>query len=540
VKAWAVLLAVVASALLVAALALRPPAPLPADAPAQRFSAARAWTDVVAIAQRPHPTRSPDQARVRDALFVRMADLGLAPRLRPVQSPAGGLYNLLGALPGADRTTPAVLLMAHYDSVPSGPGAADDGAGVAAILEVARALKASGPRKREVMVLLTDGEEAGLYGARSFFSSDPERDHVGVVINLEARGDRGRAVMFETQRQSGGLIAFLTSQGALSGASSLMPDLYRRLPNGTDLTEALNRGYAGVNFAFFGGLDAYHRPTDTPARLDPASLQHIGDQALAAAKALANAAALPAPAPDQVYADLLGGRILHYPPAAGWVMLALALAGLAIATVHALVEAETSVGGLAAGAFGLIGLAVGLAVLLSLDGLARRALSGGHPIALLRHGGEVLTGDAMLSGGFALIWLRFGQGRVKPASVELGALWALAILVALLQATAPLDAFILAWPLLLCAVLAVLRARFGDRRWVDIPIAIAGAAQIFYWSGLLFDLQGQALPAVLTPFMVLAAMMLSSLAPSGARRAGWVGLICAMAGVTLTLRGIHS
>ena len=72
---------------------------------------------------------------------------------------------------------------------------------MAAALETVRALKASGPGKRDVMVLLTDGEEPGLYGAKAFFTSDPARTHVGVVINLEARGNRGRAVMFETHRQ---------------------------------------------------------------------------------------------------------------------------------------------------------------------------------------------------------------------------------------------------------------------------------------------------------------------------------------------------
>jgi len=56
---------------------------------------------------------------------------------------AGNVQNVVGKLPGT-ATTRSVLRVAHYDSHEQGPGAADDGAGVAAILEAVRALKAQG------------------------------------------------------------------------------------------------------------------------------------------------------------------------------------------------------------------------------------------------------------------------------------------------------------------------------------------------------------------------------------------------------------
>ena len=46
-------------------------------------------------------------------------------------------------MPGAGKP---VLLMAHSDSVAAGPGAGDDGSGVAVLLETIRALKARRPR----------------------------------------------------------------------------------------------------------------------------------------------------------------------------------------------------------------------------------------------------------------------------------------------------------------------------------------------------------------------------------------------------------
>ncbi|MFX9054231.1 M20/M25/M40 family metallo-hydrolase, partial [Acinetobacter baumannii] len=81
------------------------------------------------------------------------------------------IENIIGVLQGTDPSLPAIALMAHSDSVPGSPGAADDAAGVSAVLEVVRALKAAGPHRRDVVVIITDGEEAGLLGARAFFAS---------------------------------------------------------------------------------------------------------------------------------------------------------------------------------------------------------------------------------------------------------------------------------------------------------------------------------------------------------------------------------
>ena len=156
-----------ALALLLAVITLQTPRPAGADAPATAFSTARAMGDVHEIARHPHPLGSAEHARVRDHLFARMTALGLSPTpfagpLSPEsirrserrgQDPAGVGYtavNLVGVLPGRDATAPAVLIMAHYDTVPGSPGAADDSAGVAAVLETVRAVRARGLAERTV------------------------------------------------------------------------------------------------------------------------------------------------------------------------------------------------------------------------------------------------------------------------------------------------------------------------------------------------------------------------------------------------------
>ena len=88
--------------------------------------------------------------------------------------------------------------MAHYDSVPMAPGAGDDGAGVVAILETARALKLEAPCKHPIMLILTDAEENGLIGAEAFFNQHPLAKEVGIVLNVEGSGSSGSSMVLRT------------------------------------------------------------------------------------------------------------------------------------------------------------------------------------------------------------------------------------------------------------------------------------------------------------------------------------------------------
>jgi hypothetical protein len=540
VRAWRRLLLILLTALVAATFAARAPDPAPIDAPARSFSALRAMPDVKAIAVRPHPMGSTDSRRVQAYLLGRMSSLGLEPQAHAFDSALGPGRNLIGVLPGRDRAAPAVLLMAHTDSVPAGPGAADDAVGVAAVLEAVRALK-TGPRQRDVMVLLTDGEEQGLLGAKAFFAADPARAHVGLAINLEARGNRGRAVMFETHPGAGPLISALIRAHALAAASSLMPDLYRRLPNDTDLTEALKRGYPGLNFAFFAGLDAYHRPADTVRALDPGSLQSIGDQALRAARALSQgdpaakgpAAPLPSRGPDAAYADVLGGPVLRQSAAEGWCLLILAAAGLAAYFVNARRAGRTSIAGVGGGALAFLVLIALIGAVLSGLGALRGLLAGGHMGPLLRHALGARSGAGLLMLGLALIWAAVAERWLRPDSLVFGVLKVLGAVAVALQILAPLDAFVFTWPF----VLVGLALAFGGptRSWLGALIAAAALCQILYWNRLMFDLVGQFDPAALTPFAALALAALLPIAPKAGVRTAAAGLAAAVVGLGLSL-----
>jgi carboxypeptidase Q len=78
-------------------------------------------------------------------------------------------YNIVGELPGTDRSDELVLLGAHFDSWHIGTGATDNGASSAVIMEAMRLIKATGlPLRRTVRMVLWTGEEQGLLGSRAY------------------------------------------------------------------------------------------------------------------------------------------------------------------------------------------------------------------------------------------------------------------------------------------------------------------------------------------------------------------------------------
>ncbi|NIP95655.1 MAG: M28 family peptidase, partial [Akkermansiaceae bacterium] len=209
---WPLLLAIIAltaTGLLVAHCHQPPPA-LGVDAPLELFSAGRAWERLESLLgdETPHPLGSAANDAVRARLVEQLENLGLRPEVNSRWVTGAGrwsstlvrAHNVLAELPSSHPERPAIVLACHHDSVPAGPGASDDGAGMAAILEIARILMAEAPLARPVILLFTDGEELGLFGARGFALENPVAERVGLILNFEARGSSGGSLMFETSQ----------------------------------------------------------------------------------------------------------------------------------------------------------------------------------------------------------------------------------------------------------------------------------------------------------------------------------------------------
>lgn len=522
--------------------ACQTPSPLPDSADPRAFAAGRALHDIEALAREPRPVGSAAHDLAARYLEGRLKELGFDVRVQEATRRGKPLRNLIAIRPGHDPQAEPVTLMAHYDSVLGSPGAADDATGVAVALEVARALQVQGQPLRDLVLVLTDGEELGLLGAKAFYEEDALAGRLGPVLNMEARGGGGRVYMFETSEDNGALVELFRKVTHNPSSNSLSVFLYRLMPNDTDFTVVRRHGGTGLNYAFIGREVDFHEATSTAARLDAGSVQHMGDQVLAMARALANSPRLPARAADLVYADVLGATTIAYAPAAGWVLLAVAFVALAVAT-------RRTLGAGARWPTLLAGAGSALAILLLSAGtawLARQLVGPGHGhgehLRLLGGFGRYELALALASLGVVILVAALaGAGRAGSWAGATAFAWLLA---ALMQYYAPAAAFLVAWPLLAASIgllLAPSIPAISPWRhaafWPGAVLSVVVLAQCFYLGhGLLLGV-GAMLPMASCLFAWLASLTLWPwLAPVATRMRGLgLGGGLAAAGLLLAL-----
>jgi hypothetical protein len=529
-----------------AIIATTPPAPRVAQSPGDVFAAGRAMADVRVIAAKPHPGTSPEDAEVRAYLMQRLRAMGLEAYESPVaggaeamatfarwsgQAPAPlALHNVIGILPGKDRTLPAVALMAHHDTVWGSPGAADDTTGVAALLEVVRAVKAGGTPRRDLIVLITDGEELGLDGARQFFTADPLHRRIGALINVEARGGGGRTTLFETSANNGAAIALAAGAVRRPAGSSLAVFIYKVLPNDTDLSMALALPYTAYNYAFIGRPWLYHSPKATPDALDQGSLQDMGGQVLDLTRALLGAPQLPGKAPDVVFFDAFGLMLVVYPAWAGWIMLGVAAAGLAFAGRS---DWHAAAGGTAR----MLALMLLAGVLLT--AMNQLSLTPGAPNYYDRLAAIPRLEAMALASSVAAFLLTMGAWRPNPAAMA-GAVLPLFVLGMVGQFLAPTAAYVLVVPVMLAAgAIAATQGAGASARAFAMIIAALIIGYALALGHQVMQGVGPNLPVVAVLPLTLASMALLPLWPRVERKhAGFAAavLLALASGVALWVR----
>ena len=318
---------------------LSPPAALDNNAPLFEFSAGRAMKHLANVARTAHPIGAPEHAEVRRYIVQELSTLGLNPEVQETTAvnptwgnpfSAGTVHNVVATLKGTENSQ-AMLLVGHYDSVPTGPGAADDGAAVATMLETLRALKIVEPLKNDLIVLFTDGEEFGLLGARAFVDQHPSVKSIGWVLNMDARGNDGPVIMFETSPQNGGLIREFARAAPYPVATSFSYDIYRLLPNDTDFAIFKGAKISGLNLANINGFISYHTQLDSVENIDQRTLQHQGSYALALLRHFGNLRLPIPPERNAVYFNSIGSILIHYP--GSWSIIWTLLTGLLFVAV---------------------------------------------------------------------------------------------------------------------------------------------------------------------------------------------------------------
>ena len=223
----------------------------------------------------------------------------------------GDSENIWAFIEGSEKPDEILVISAHYDHVgmKNGEvynGADDDGSGTVALLEIAAAFQkakkeGNGP-KRSILFLHVTGEEHGLHGSR-FYAENPLFPIANTIanINIDMIGRRG----YEKENNDNYVYVI--------GSDRLSSDLHR-------ISEEANTKYIGMeldykyndlndpnrfyyrsdhyNFAkkgipaifYFNGVhDDYHKPTDTPDKIDYPLLAKRTKLAFAVAWELANA-----------------------------------------------------------------------------------------------------------------------------------------------------------------------------------------------------------------------------------------------------------
>lgn len=278
------------------------PSPKPIDY--EGFSAERVVNDIEVISKEHHSVaHSEERAKVREYLVERLEGLGadtvqifrydslVGPQNKHVVYTFDA-YDVLAEFPPlqASQDTTYMMFVAHYDSRYSQPvlkdtvwsyGAADDGYGVGVTLEtVSQALKFRDQWKQGIKVLFTDAEEVGMMGMKAIWENDRQVfDNVGFMINIEARGPWGPALLFEACPGNEKVMELYDDAAKYPYTYSLTTVVYSFMPNFTDFT-IVKDSIPGLNFSTIADVNHYHTDLDNFSNVSAKSIQHYGAQIL--------------------------------------------------------------------------------------------------------------------------------------------------------------------------------------------------------------------------------------------------------------------
>lgn len=420
-----------------------PPTPLPASAPATEFSAERAIRHIQVIAAQPRPTATSAYEAAADYILAQMVEMGLETETQRSQV----LRNTIGWIKG-DGSSDVVLLTAHLDSAPEGPGATDDASGVAVLLETARALMSGAPLRNTVMFLFTDAEESGSLGAQAFINDHPMARNVRIVIGFDAGGISGPDGPSATSANNGWLIrqlarakdSFILGSSAISALAT----------TNADFTNAFRgAGFSGYAFGLYWD-PCIHTPEDNIENLNPSSIQHQGYHALSLARHFGNLDPLGDPGePDAVYFSVLRLFVVTYPST--WAIpLAVAVTGIFCGVLaYGLKRRALTLAGIGYGAFVLLvslivaplpHFLLGTRISTITSQVASRALKQPLQVSMI-----VLLALALI-----MLWYYLSR-RIKNVSIldlTIGALAPMTIAMIGTSIAFPAISFTFTWPLL--------------------------------------------------------------------------------------------
>jgi hypothetical protein len=484
----------------------------PADAPTG-FSLERASKHVrmlgTAFGSRPATTQA--NRRARAYLADELQRAGFQVRLQEAMPDAQSrmltpVVNIIAVRPG--RQSEAVALVSHYDSPPESRGAADDGLGVAVCVEAGRVLAQRASPRYTLIVALTDGEELGLMGARALRQA-PEFAAVRAYFNFEAVGTSGPALLFQSGPGNSWLNAVWARSAPYPSGSSLSTEIYRRLPNDTDFSILKESGAPGLNFAPTGNRFAYHTRLDTPARLEPATIRTLGENAVHLVDALESVDIRQRTSDEGTYFDVAGRFAVAYSDGTTRILAVVAFVLGLLAAYKSFLAARHEVGFVRV-VMTVVWTILGTGAVFGALVLACYLLRLGTGLQQPWYGQASVFPIFLATVGLGAGWVVRTVGRAMPVTVRPSGhpacVWMLTLpvwagMLAFLQRTAPGVGYLFTVPLLTAAVLALalpMRQAAAGRLASAVVAVVAGALWIPLWWPLFEFLVGLlgSLPAV--------------------------------------------
>ena len=496
------------------------------------FSTEIAKEHIKEISKEVHSVDQPEAlARVREYIVNELKELGLEPEVfsyEAVESPKGGIYNLNNIYAKIDgkngENGSYIMLASHYDSSPKkragedgeSKGAADAGYGVSTILEIVRNIKESGQElENGIKILITDGEEVGLIGAKQEMNQNFDLyKNVNFVVNLEARGIKGPALMFETSSNNEKVID-LYKKANLPVSYSLASDVYNKMPNGSDFTEFKNAGLSGINFAVLNDLDYYHTKNDNYDNISDTSIQHYGEQVLPIVQeyiynAKYGQADYFESNQNSIFFTLLPNVFINYTSVIGTILAVVSVIALIFVMRKLKVNSKLVVKwtGIWTGlALAVAAIGIGISYIISMiTGIEFKLtymprVAGADIIALIA---VILTAISVV-----VISKKLVKEKEELDAIIFGGLWFNAILLTIFMIALPGGSYLFLWPIMITMISVILSKKFKNEKM----LLIATMFTIIMYVPVIYNIYIALTIGALGVVMMLALMSLSTIVP---------------------------
>lgn len=491
---------------------VKPPAAMDVNAPETVFSSQRALNHLGQIAANPSPIGTDEHEKVRLYLYNQLKNLGLNPEIQKtsVYNPnwrnAGVIHNVLVRIPGTGGSK-AVVLAAHYDTVPGVPGAGNGKSGAAALLELARVLKYEQPLHNDIVIMFSDGGEVGMLGATAFLEQHPWAKDVGLVINLGARGTSGPVAVTETARKNNWLIKEFGKAVSRPVANSAVNEINRWIINDTDFFVFKQADIPGLNLMFSEHPRFYQTSLDNLENLDERSLQHQGNYLYSLVKHFGNLELTDHLLPenesaddeavdneqatvegmDRVYFDIWGKFFISYPLT--WVahLLTIVLILCGITCWYGVKNEKTSIKGIALG-FAIL-LAVGFVstIITSFFTSFARPSHALYQYIPLHNGLWYFAAlTALVFGVFVLIY-NWALKKFNLFDLVIGGQVLMLLVTIFVSLLLPGISYLFIWPLLFSLTAALVFIFWDKPSWIVrlIILCVSGLPILILWPNIL-------------------------------------------------------